>query len=120
MRVACDFMADTKPSDELLLQGLASAAGVFFNYSHELPCFNYRCAFAADSEKQARHQALQQLQILSSLHCSSVSELGPNCSQGANKETDEDASFWDYQCASCPSLGSKSPSFVLARVADPD
>ena len=44
MRVACEFLAEEDPADEYLLTGLAQAAGIFYNYSQELPCFNYRSA----------------------------------------------------------------------------
>lgn len=44
MRVACSHMAEADPSDTALLHGLAAAAGVFYNYSHDVPCFNYRCS----------------------------------------------------------------------------
>lgn len=42
MRVACEFMAKENPSEKELLQGLAQAAGVFYNYTGDVPCFNYR------------------------------------------------------------------------------
>lgn len=42
MRVACEFMAEKEPSEEALLSGLSKAAGVFYNYTGDVPCFNYR------------------------------------------------------------------------------
>ena len=42
MRVACEFMAEENPSDEAILRGLSKAAGVFYNYTGDVPCFNYR------------------------------------------------------------------------------
>ena len=42
MRVACEFLAAIEPSESDLLSGLASAVGVFYNYTGDLPCFNYR------------------------------------------------------------------------------
>lgn len=43
MRIACDFMAEENPKELELLSGLAQAAGVFYNYTGDLPCFNYTC-----------------------------------------------------------------------------
>ena len=36
-------MADKNPGDEALLSGLSKAAGVFYNYTGDVPCYNYRC-----------------------------------------------------------------------------
>jgi len=44
MRVACEAMAEKGLSDAQLLSGLATAAGVFYNYTGNVPCFNYRQA----------------------------------------------------------------------------
>ncbi len=47
MRVACQALAAEDLIDDDLLAGLATAAGVFYNYSGEVPCFNYRQAVAS-------------------------------------------------------------------------
>lgn len=41
MRVACDQISGTLDKPEELLEDLAGAVGVFYNYSHDLPCFNF-------------------------------------------------------------------------------
>lgn len=88
MRVACSHLEEKDPSDTALLHGLAAAAGVFYNYSHDVPCFNYRftpiqCSPCAAWKLSAMTSRSRQLLL--------------RCSQGANEETDQDGLFWDYQ-----------------------
>ena len=40
VRVACSALAKPNPTISKLLDGLATAAGVFYNYSGSLPCFD--------------------------------------------------------------------------------
>lgn len=44
MRVACESLAAEHMDETALLEGLATAAGVFYNFSHDISCFNYRRA----------------------------------------------------------------------------
>uniref|UniRef100_A0A7S3VQE0 Lysosomal Pro-X carboxypeptidase n=1 Tax=Dunaliella tertiolecta TaxID=3047 RepID=A0A7S3VQE0_DUNTE len=41
VRVACEHLADPQLSGRRLLEGMAMAAGVFYNYSGSLQCFDY-------------------------------------------------------------------------------
>ncbi len=42
MRVACEHMKDANMSDNALLQGLAQAVSVWYNYTDDLSCLDYR------------------------------------------------------------------------------
>ena len=41
MRAACKHLAAELTEPEELLAGLSAAVGVFYNYSRDLPCFNF-------------------------------------------------------------------------------
>ncbi len=42
MRVACDFMQEPNMTDAELVRGLAQAVSVWYNYTADLQCLDYR------------------------------------------------------------------------------
>lgn len=42
VRVACEALADPHLEGKALLSAMAAASGVFYNYTHDLGCFDFK------------------------------------------------------------------------------